>query len=62
MSEVSQGRLPIEEEGIVAPEKREQPGAQERPMNDEEDRDESLDDTFPASDPVPPKQIDGPNN
>ncbi|WP_210270084.1 hypothetical protein [Aureimonas mangrovi] len=46
----------------MAPEKREQPGAQERPMNDEEDRDESLDDTFPASDPVPPKQIDGPNN
>ncbi len=36
------------------------PGDQERPMTDEEELDEALDDTFPASDPIAPSRIDGP--
>lgn len=38
------------------------PGNQERPMTQEEELDEALDETFPASDPVSPSRIDGPNN
>ncbi|KAB0682612.1 hypothetical protein [Aureimonas leprariae] len=37
-------------------------GDQERPMTDEEQLDEGLDETFPASDPIAPSRIDGPNN
>ena len=36
------------------------PGDQERPMTEEEDLDEALDETFPASDPVSPSRIDRP--
>ncbi|MBB3937152.1 hypothetical protein [Aureimonas phyllosphaerae] len=36
------------------------PGDQERPMTEEEELDEALDDTFPASDPIAPSRIDGP--
>ncbi|RIX97952.1 hypothetical protein D3218_17870 [Aureimonas flava] len=36
------------------------PGNQERPMTPEEELDEALDDTFPASDPIAPSRIDGP--
>jgi hypothetical protein len=38
------------------------PGAQERKMTEEESLDDAVDDTFPASDPVQPSRIDGPNN
>ncbi|GGD06548.1 hypothetical protein [Aureimonas glaciei] len=38
------------------------PGQQKRPLTEEEDLDNAIDDTFPASDPVPPSRIDGPNN
>ncbi|BDA82797.1 hypothetical protein Sa4125_03390 [Aureimonas sp. SA4125] len=38
------------------------PGQQHRPLTDEEDLDNAIDDTFPASDPVPPSRIDGPND
>jgi hypothetical protein len=38
------------------------PGQQHRPMTEEEDLDNAIDDTFPASDPVQPSRIDGPNN
>lgn len=38
------------------------PGHQERKMTREEDLDNAVDDTFPASDPVQPSRIDGPNN
>ena len=41
---------------------KEQPGEEERPMSEDETLDEALDDTFPASDPVGPSIIDGPNN
>jgi len=37
-----------------------QPGDQERPMAEDEELDEALDETFPASDPVSPSRIDGP--
>ncbi len=37
------------------------PGGQERPMTQEEELDEALDETFPASDPVSPSRIDGPH-
>lgn len=37
-------------------------GDQERPMTDEEQLDEGLDETFPASDPIAPSRIDGPGN
>ncbi|MEX6506315.1 hypothetical protein [Jiella sp. M17.18] len=37
-----------------------QPGDQERPMTENEELDEGLDETFPASDPVSPSRIDGP--
>ncbi len=43
----------------VAEDKR-TPGDQERPMTEEEELDEALDDTFPASDPIAPSRIDGP--
>ncbi|WP_198598381.1 hypothetical protein [Mangrovicella endophytica] len=46
-------------------EKREEqriPGDQERPLSKDEVVDVGLEDTFPASDPVTPKHIDGPNN
>ena len=43
------------------PEDKPQPGHQERTLTREERRDLALDDTFPASDPVPPSRIDGPN-
>lgn len=36
------------------------PGDQKRPMTEEEELDEALDDTFPASDPIAPSRIDGP--
>lgn len=36
------------------------PGGQERPMTEEEELDEALDETFPASDPISPSRIDGP--
>ena len=66
MSEVSQGRLKEDAEPRKSdpsdPEAREQPGGQERPLDNEETLDESLEETFPASDPVPAKHIDGPNN
>lgn len=66
MSEVSQGRPKPDEDPTkphgADPQDRDQPGRQERPLDEEETLDESLDDTFPASDPVPAKQIDGPNN
>lgn len=68
MSEVSQGR-PKPDEDLDQrkthgsdPQNRDQPGEQERPLDGEETLEESLEDTFPASDPVPAKQIDGPNN
>ncbi|MAY29499.1 MAG: hypothetical protein ABJF67_13450 [Aurantimonas coralicida] len=35
-------------------------GGGDRPMTDEEELDEALDETFPASDPVAPSRIDGP--
>ncbi|MEF2553635.1 hypothetical protein VQ042_20160 [Aurantimonas sp. A2-1-M11] len=35
-------------------------GGGDRPMTEEEELDEALDETFPASDPVPPSRIDGP--
>ena len=38
------------------------PGDQERKMTKEERLDDAVDDTFPASDPVQPSRIDGPNN
>lgn len=38
------------------------PGDGERPMTDDENLDEALDETFPASDPISPSRIDGPNN
>lgn len=67
MSEVSQGRgdprLPAEDRNEkAAPRRPDQPGGQERPMTPDETLDEALEDTFPASDPVAPPQIDGPNN
>lgn len=63
MSEVSQGRRPEDVKPHEAdPAHRDQPGGQERPLSTEETVDEALDDTFPASDPVAPKHIDGPNN
>ena len=37
-------------------------GDQERPMTDEEQLDEGLDETFPASDPIDQSRIDGPGN
>lgn len=36
------------------------PGNQERPMTQEEQLDEALDETFPGSDPIAPSRIDGP--
>lgn len=67
---------PIGEDGLVQPgdgarpegtppmppiaEDKRTPGDQERPMTQEEERDEALDDTFPASDPIAPSRIDGP--
>lgn len=38
------------------------PGNQDRPMTEDEKLEKSLEDTFPTSDPIPPSQIDGPNN
>ena len=38
------------------------PGDQERKMTKEERLDDAVDDSFPASDPVQPSRIDGPNN
>lgn len=38
------------------------PGAQERPMTEDEKLDKSLEDSFPTSDPIQPSHIDGPNN
>lgn len=38
------------------------PGGQERPMTEEEELDEALDETFPASDPVSPSRIDRPGD
>lgn len=37
------------------------PGDQERPLTEEEEMDEALDETFPASDPIAPSRIDGPD-
>jgi hypothetical protein len=37
-----------------------QPGNQERPMDEDEELDEALEETFPASDPVAPSRIDKP--
>ncbi len=34
----------------------------EKTEHQEEELDEALDETFPASDPVSPSRIDGPNN
>ena len=67
---------PIGEDGLVQPddkarpegtpplppiaEDKRTPGDQERPMTEEEELDEALDDTFPASDPIAPSRIDGP--
>ncbi|WP_246217624.1 hypothetical protein [Jiella pacifica] len=34
----------------------------EKVEHEEEELDEALDETFPASDPVSPSRIDGPNN
>ncbi|WAP69914.1 hypothetical protein [Jiella pelagia] len=34
----------------------------EKTQHEEEDLDEALDETFPASDPISPSRIDGPNN
>jgi hypothetical protein len=38
------------------------PGAQERPLTEDEKLEKSLEDTFPTSDPIQPSHIDGPNN
>ena len=38
------------------------PGDQERPLTPEEDLDNAIDETFPASDPIAPSRIDGPGN
>lgn len=68
MSDANKDRGSADEAGrpgkeqVADPSAREQPGAQERPMDDDEELDEALDDTFPASDPAPAKHIDGPNN
>lgn len=68
MSDIPQRREETEDRGrpgrgqVADPSRRDQPGEQERPMSEDEDLDESLDDTFPASDPAPAKHIDGPNN
>ncbi|GGD99476.1 hypothetical protein GCM10011390_17860 [Aureimonas endophytica] len=43
-----------------APEGREDP--QGSVMDDEENLDEAIEETFPASDPISPSRIDGPNN
>lgn len=37
------------------------PGHQERPLTPEEDLDNAVEETFPASDPISPSRIDGPN-
>ena len=42
----------------VRPDKR-TPGHQERPLTPEEDLDNAVDETFPASDPISPSRIDG---
>lgn len=38
------------------------PGRQDRPMSEEEELDEALEETFPASDPIAPSRIDGPGD
>jgi hypothetical protein len=56
------------QEGVDKGVERETPGSDERSaedieeglMTDEEELDEALDETFPASDPVSPSRIDGP--
>ncbi len=68
MSEANKDRGSADEAGrpgagqVADPSLRDQPGEQERPLSEDEELDEALDDTFPASDPAPAKQIDGPNN
>ena len=37
------------------------PGDQERPLTPEEDLDHAVEETSPASDPISPSRIDGPN-
>ena len=37
------------------------PGDQERPLTPDEDLDNAVEETFPASDPISPSRIDGPN-
>lgn len=66
MSEVSQGRLKEDAERRKPDPSDtrayDQLGGQKHPLDDEKTLDESLEETFPASDPVPAKQIDGSNN
>lgn len=46
----------------LAPDNKPTPGDQERPMTEDEELDEALEDTFPASDPVSPSRIDRPGD
>ncbi|MCQ8780795.1 hypothetical protein [Mangrovibrevibacter kandeliae] len=59
MSNQNDNRAPQMPKGI---DDKPSPGNQERPLTEQEELDEALDDTFPASDPVEPSRVDGPNN
>lgn len=66
MATTKNGDAPPLAETVPAPqavtEDKPTPGNQERPLTPEEDLDHAIDETFPASDPISPSRIDGPNN
>lgn len=66
MADPRQSADPIVKETVPAPqairEEKPTPGDQERPLTAEEELDTAIDDTFPASDPIAPRRIDGPDN
>ena len=63
MTDISDGK-PTDNDNHVHPlgDDKTIPGQQHRPLTDEEELDNAIDDSFPASDPVGPSRIDGPNN
>lgn len=50
------------DEGRNLAEEKKKPGDPDRPLSKDEEQDEALDESFPASDPPSPSRIDGPNN
>ena len=56
------GPVDEDEDQPGLPEDHDIPGAQERPLTEDERLEKSLEDTFPTSDPIQPSRIDGPNN